>query len=210
MLKSAISCSGEKTVSSTLGYTRWSDWGGMAASIGCAIHCAAMPLVIAFLPALGLGFLADESFHQVMVGVCSALAIAAFVPGWRRHGRLAPIGIAGIGLSLIAVAAFALEGSCCQACAGATANTHTTSGEAEKEACCQFCVESKNTADSEATSLSPAHATNATSTDLAKPSLAGFIPWVTPLGGMFLLAAHLSNRRCASQCCSGATQEVDS
>ncbi|MEM0925351.1 MAG: MerC domain-containing protein, partial [Planctomycetota bacterium] len=40
----------------------WSDWIGMIASIGCAIHCAAMPFVIAYLPSLGLSFLSDESF----------------------------------------------------------------------------------------------------------------------------------------------------
>ena len=30
----------------------WADRAGMIASIGCAIHCAAMPLVLAYLPAL--------------------------------------------------------------------------------------------------------------------------------------------------------------
>lgn len=44
----------------------WGDWLGMIASIGCAIHCAAMPFVIAYLPALGLSFLADEAFHKWM------------------------------------------------------------------------------------------------------------------------------------------------
>ena len=56
----------------------WADWAGMLASIGCAIHCAAMPLVIGYLPLLGIGWLADESFHQVMTGICFVLAAAAF------------------------------------------------------------------------------------------------------------------------------------
>ncbi|MEO9591829.1 MerC domain-containing protein [Rhodopirellula bahusiensis] len=63
----------------------WRDWIGIVASIGCAIHCAAMPFVIAFLPALGLSFLADESFHQWMALACFLFAIAAFVPGFRKH-----------------------------------------------------------------------------------------------------------------------------
>ena len=42
----------------------WADWAGMIASIGCAIHCAAMPLVLAYLPTLGLSWLADEVFHK--------------------------------------------------------------------------------------------------------------------------------------------------
>ena len=79
----------------------WSDWMGVVASIACAIHCAAMPFVAMFLPMLGLSFLLDDSFHQVMVIVCSALAIAAFIPGFRRHGHVLPICVGIIGLSLI-------------------------------------------------------------------------------------------------------------
>ena len=52
------------------------DWIGVAASLLCAIHCAAMPFVVGFLPLLGLSFLADPSFHQWMVAVCLALAAA--------------------------------------------------------------------------------------------------------------------------------------
>ena len=44
----------------------WKDWLGIVASVGCAIHCAAMPFVFAYLPALGLSFLADEAFHKWM------------------------------------------------------------------------------------------------------------------------------------------------
>ena len=49
------------------GLTRWSDWLGVIAAIGCAIHCAAMPLIIAYLPALGLSFLADEEIGRAHV-----------------------------------------------------------------------------------------------------------------------------------------------
>ena len=47
----------------------WADWAGMIASIGCAIHCAAMPMVLAYLPALGLGWLAGEEFHRLVVKI---------------------------------------------------------------------------------------------------------------------------------------------
>ena len=69
------------------GVSAWRDWLGMVASIGCAIHCAAMPFVIAYLPALGLSFLADESFHKWMALVCFLIAIVAFIPGVRKHGN---------------------------------------------------------------------------------------------------------------------------
>ena len=53
---------GEEAVSVLPGGTL-ADWTGMVASIGCAIHCAAMPHVLAYLPALGLTWLADEGFY---------------------------------------------------------------------------------------------------------------------------------------------------
>ena len=51
----------------------WRDWVGITASVGCAIHCAAMPFVIAYLPAFGLSFLADEAFHKWMALICCLL-----------------------------------------------------------------------------------------------------------------------------------------
>ncbi|MEZ6100979.1 MAG: MerC domain-containing protein [Pirellulaceae bacterium] len=68
----------------------WADRAGMVASIGCAIHCAAMPLVLAYLPALGLTWLSDEGFHKWMAAICFGLAAAAFVPGWRKHRSFLP------------------------------------------------------------------------------------------------------------------------
>ena len=82
----------------------WTDVIGVVASIACAIHCAAMPFIVGFLPAMGLSFLADDSFHKVMVGVCSLLAASAFIPGLRRHGRLLPIVVASVGLGMISIA----------------------------------------------------------------------------------------------------------
>jgi hypothetical protein len=134
----------------------WWDWFGVAASVGCAIHCAAMPFVAAFLPMLGLSFLAETAFHKVMVIVCSGLALAAFLPGWSRHRQLLPVAIAGVGLALISLAAFALEGNCCISC--------TTIG-------------------------------------WPKQWWTAFTPWITPLGGLVLVVAHLSNRCYVASCC---------
>jgi hypothetical protein len=47
--------------------TRLADRFGATASFLCAIHCAALPLVIAALPALGLGFLADHRFERTFI-----------------------------------------------------------------------------------------------------------------------------------------------
>lgn len=82
----------------------WRDSLGISASILCAIHCAAMPFVIGFLPLLGLGFFADPAFHKWIVALCLDLALVAFLPGWRRHRSLTPALVGCTGLSLIAAA----------------------------------------------------------------------------------------------------------
>ncbi|TWT73348.1 MerC domain-containing protein [Allorhodopirellula solitaria] len=165
---------------------------GMLASIACAIHCAAMPFVIAFLPMLGLSFLADESFHKVMVVVCLLLGAFAFVPGWKRHRRWLPSGIAALGLVLIATAAFALEGECCDAC-----ESDIASQSAPVEACTDACCSSCEVASSDTASETP----QVQEASLVVPLL----PWITPLGGLLLVWAHLTNHHftCRCGCCPG-------
>ena len=115
----------------------WRDMIGIVASIGCAIHCAAMPFVIAYLPALGLSFLADESFHKWMALFCFLIAIAAFLPGLRSHGSWFPIGLGSFGLALITYAAFGLAGECCPSCDATAASVKATASLGESE--CQYC-----------------------------------------------------------------------
>ena len=58
---------------------------GATASFVCALHCAALPLVVALLPALGLGFLASHLFERVFV-VCAILfATSSLTFGFRKH-----------------------------------------------------------------------------------------------------------------------------
>ena len=173
------------------------DWLGVAASLGCAVHCAAMPFVVGLLPLLGLSFLADPSFHKWMVGVCLALALVAFVPGWRRHRGLPPALIGLCGLLLISVAAFAGPDECCpSACAAPTAlvesipETTTLDGAAD---CAASCCPTDDTG--------------------AETQIAGSMPGIvwtlmTPLGGMFLVAGHLCNRLWSCRCAGAAREQV--
>ena len=176
----------------------WSDWLGMIASIGCAIHCAAMPFVFVYLPALGLSFLADEAFHQWMVGVCFAIALTAFVPGWRKHGRILPVVVGSLGLALISIAAFGFAGDCCVACESEP-TTSAASGP--------LLV---NTASGSSASLLEvstdgcADESVAASTPSTKSWLERLAPWLTPLGGLVLVSAHVLNRLygCFCGCCT--------
>ncbi len=184
---------------------RWSDSAGMLASIGCAIHCAAMPFVIGYLPALGLSFLADEAFHKWMAVACFAIALAAFVPGFRRHGRWTPIVIGAVGLAMISIAAFGFPNECCSACATTTDATTTdatlvvatTTCEGCSPDCCQANAATETTAESRQATLVAAPASS------SPAWLVTILPWITPLGGVVLVVAHLLNHRsgCQSGCC---------
>ena len=66
-------------------FARLVDRFGAGASFLCAVHCALLPLVIAALPALGLGFLADHRFEQGFIAFASTMALTALIVGFRRH-----------------------------------------------------------------------------------------------------------------------------
>lgn len=68
-------------------FARRADRIGAIASFLCAIHCALLPLVLAVLPALGLGFLADHRFEHAFIAFASLLALTTLIVGFRRHQR---------------------------------------------------------------------------------------------------------------------------
>lgn len=68
-------------------FSRVADRFGATASVACALHCAALPLVLAALPALGLGFLANHAFERAFIVFASTLALASLAIGFRRHRR---------------------------------------------------------------------------------------------------------------------------
>lgn len=158
------------------------DWAGMVASIACAIHCAAMPIVLTYLPALGLSWIAEEGFHQWMTLICLLLAITAFIPGWRKHKSFMPLVIGGVGLSFLAVSAFAIGDSCCPTIP--TNQQTTVADDGCTDESCVFCH-------AESTSEAPEKNT----------SFASFaLGLLTPLGGLLLVTGHVVNHRKHCQC----------
>jgi hypothetical protein len=203
-------------IASKLGLNNWTDWLGVGASVACAIHCAAMPFVAVFLPMLGLSFLMDDSFHQVMVVVCSTIAISAFIPGFRRHRSLVPICVGVVGLSLISTAAFAMEDHCCASCAATESLVASADADGAPPACTESCCNPAATATQPAESPKLGAVSGeplivevtSTTTDSFLGSLT---PWITSLGGLLLIGAHLTNRQfsCRCGCCPSETN-VDS
>ena len=61
------------------------DKAGAAVSMACAIHCAAMPLVVSLLPMIGLTFLADSWVDVGILLVSGTMATIAGVHGYEKH-----------------------------------------------------------------------------------------------------------------------------
>jgi hypothetical protein len=85
---------------------RW-DTLGMIVSLACVAHCLAVPIVLGMLPALGLTFLAKDGVHEVLAVVVLAVALLAFVPGYRAHGLRHVPALGALGVVLLTSAAFA-------------------------------------------------------------------------------------------------------
>ena len=67
------------------------DTTGACLSVACAVHCLAMPLLVAVLPLIGLGFLANESAELVLILVAIGLAVGSLAWGGSTSPTLASI-----------------------------------------------------------------------------------------------------------------------
>jgi len=83
---------------------------GATASFICALHCAALPFVLAVLPTLGLGFLADHLFERIFIACASALALTVLLHGYRRHHDPRALRLLIPGLLLLWTGGFLVDG----------------------------------------------------------------------------------------------------
>jgi len=83
---------------------------GATASFLCAIHCAALPFVLAILPLVGLEFLASHTFERGFVMFACALALFSLGRGYRRHHMSQPLTFALPGLTLLLLGVTLAEG----------------------------------------------------------------------------------------------------
>lgn len=77
------------------------DGFALSASFLCLIHCLALPLVLAALPALAAILHVPESFHLWMLVFAVPASMLAVLRGHRHHHRLQPPVIALAGLVLM-------------------------------------------------------------------------------------------------------------
>jgi len=204
------------TTSSKSVWMTWADWTGLAASIACGIHCAAMPLLLSYLPSFGLSWLAHEGFHQWMTVVCFVFAASAFVPGWRKHKSLVPAFSGVIGITLLSLSAFVFGDECCAAATGsqlaqnATCTDATCTDAACTDAACTdaACTDAACTdaacTDAACTDAACSEQKSGQATDIQKGfQFASFTNWLSPLGGLFLVIGHIANHRKNCTCSRG-------
>ena len=77
---------------------------GIFVSFLCIIHCMLLPIIISFLPLVGLSLLENELAHKLLIYAALGIAILSFVPGYRIHKRKLVLLIASIGLLFMLVA----------------------------------------------------------------------------------------------------------
>ncbi len=113
--------SNEKVATSTM------DRLGVVASVGCAIHCMAMPLVVSLSAVYAHLLPTEEHTHRVLAVVVSCVGAIALGRGYKRHRRFSPLLLMAAGLCFIvggavfgdrlpthlAEVAVTMAGSCC-------------------------------------------------------------------------------------------------
>ncbi len=74
-------------------------------SVGCLLHCLALPLALALLPTLPMGWLSDEQFHRWLLVAILPTSVVALFMGCRRHQHFSVIAIGMVGLIVLVLAA---------------------------------------------------------------------------------------------------------
>ena len=58
---------------------------GIAASIGCAIHCALLPVVVTSLPIFGINIIHNSLFEWGMIALAFSIGIYSLLHGYVKH-----------------------------------------------------------------------------------------------------------------------------
>jgi len=64
------------------------DRAGALAAMACALHCALLPFMLAFLPGLSIGLLGSSFFEAAFTVLASVVGVGSLAWGWRKHRRL--------------------------------------------------------------------------------------------------------------------------
>ncbi|QBE65437.1 MerC domain-containing protein [Pseudoduganella lutea] len=118
------------------------DAAGLFASTLCMIHCLAMPVLLAVLPAMS--WASDEHAHEVLLAVALGAAVLSLGPGYRAHRRLAVPLLGGAGLACLAIAMFVVEpryGHGAEAAVSVAGALLLFGAHVRNRICCRRCVD---------------------------------------------------------------------
>ena len=79
---------------------------GATGSLVCAVHCAALPLLIALLPSFGIAVWLGEDFERGFVAFATLLGLFTLVWGYRRHRVVRALGLLVPGLAALWLGVF--------------------------------------------------------------------------------------------------------
>jgi len=92
------------STSSNRPLSAWIDSLGGVGALLCAIHCAALPILLAVLPIAGLGLVASGGFERGFLVFAAGLGLGSLWHGHRQHRALRAFGLLVPGLLAIAAA----------------------------------------------------------------------------------------------------------
>jgi MerC mercury resistance protein len=76
---------------------------GAGASLLCAIHCAATPVLLAVLPFLGSRLAGSHWAEILLIGVAASVGYLTLSLSFRRHRRPLPLCLLTLGLALVGI-----------------------------------------------------------------------------------------------------------
>jgi hypothetical protein len=79
---------------------------GFSASFLCAVHCAAMPLLLTALAISPLSFLTRPAFEISIIILSIIIGVSSLLPSYNNHQKIAPIFILLSGFCLISAGHF--------------------------------------------------------------------------------------------------------
>lgn len=82
---------------------------GIFASSLCVTHCVLTPVVLIALPFAGLAFLENEAVDRSLALAAIAVAVIAFIPGYRMHGSKKLVTLVCAGIACLLFAAFGAD-----------------------------------------------------------------------------------------------------
>ena len=80
------------------------DKAAIGVSVLCALHCLALPIAAAYLPAISALGLDNEVFHLWLIVVVLPLSIFALTLGCRLHGSMKVLSLGMLGIGLLCLA----------------------------------------------------------------------------------------------------------